>query len=49
MSRIFVTGGRQRPSRLLSRDEWNAYEKAVLLELDTASGAVRTVLEYASP
>ena len=49
MPRIYVTGGRQRPSHLLTREEWSAYEKAVLLELDTDTGAVRTVLEYGSP
>ncbi len=49
MPRLYVTGGRQRPSSLLTRDEWNAYEKAVLLELDTDSGEVRTVLAYESP
>ena len=49
MPRYFVTGGRQRPSHLLSREEWSAYDAAVLLELDTDTGAVRTVLEYASP
>ena len=49
MPRYFITGGRQRPSRLLTRDEWNAYEKAVLLELDTDTGVTRTVLEYTSP
>jgi hypothetical protein len=49
MPRTFITGGRQRGARLKARDEWQAYEKAVLLELDTESGAVRTVLEHASP
>ena len=49
MPRLFITGGRQRPSRLLTRDEWHAYEKAVLLEVDTDTGAVRPRLAYASP
>ncbi len=49
MPRYYITGGRQRPSRLRTRDEWHAYEKAVLLELDTDTGARRTVLEYESP
>ena len=49
MPRYFITGGRQRPSRLRTRQEWNAYEKAVLVELDTDTGARRTVLEYESP
>ena len=49
MTQYFITGGRQRPSRLRTRDEWHAYGKAVLLKLDTRTGAVRTVLEYESP
>lgn len=49
MSQYFITGGRQRPSRLLTRDEWHAYGKAVLLKLDTDTGEVRTVLEHESP
>ena len=49
MPRYFVMGGRQRPSHLLTRDEWFAYEKAVLIELDTDTGRSRTVLEYTSP
>jgi len=49
MARIYLTGGRQRPSTLLTRDEWNAYDKAVLIEVDTDSGATRCVLEYQSP
>ena len=46
MARIYLTGGRQRPSNLLTRDEWNAYDMAVLVEVDTESGAARCVLEY---
>jgi len=48
MARIYITGGRQKPSSLLTRDEWNAYEKAVVIELDTDSGDARCVLEYQS-
>jgi hypothetical protein len=49
LSRYFLTGGRQRPTHLRARDEWTAYERAVLLSLDTRTGAARVVLEYASP
>ena len=44
-----LTGGRQRPAHLLTREEWHAYEKAVLVELDSDTGQVRSLLEYASP
>lgn len=46
MARYYLTGGRQRVSRFVRRDEWTAFEKAVLLELDTESGQTRVVLEY---
>ncbi len=36
-------------SRLLRRDEWTSFERAVLVELDTDTGRARTVLEYTSP
>lgn len=49
MARIYLTGGRQRSSTLRTRDEWNAYEKAVLVEVDTDSGESRCILEYQSP
>ena len=49
MPRYFVTGGRQRPARFRTRQEWHAYEKAVLLELNTDTGERRLVLEYESP
>lgn len=46
MPRLYVTGGRQKSTLLRRKDEWHAYEKAVLLELNTDTGAVRTVLEH---
>lgn len=49
MARYFLTGGQQRPSTLLRRDEWHAYGNALLVELDTVSGQARTVLAYQSP
>ena len=47
--KYFITGGRQRQSSLRTHAEWFAYEKAVLIELNTDTGQARTVLEYASP
>ena len=49
MSTYFITGGRQRQTRLRSRDEWHAYDKAVLIRLDTDTGEASCVLEYTSP
>ena len=49
MARYFVTGGRQRTSTFVRRDEWTSFERAVLLEIDTETGAVETRLEYTSP
>lgn len=49
MARYLLTGGRQRPSRFVRRDEWTSFEQALLLELDTDTGALRTLLEYTSP
>lgn len=49
MPRYLLTGGRQRPSRFVRRDEWTSFERALLLELDTDTGALRTLLEYTSP
>lgn len=49
MARYLVTGGRQRTSTFVRREEWTSFEAAVLLELDTDTGRMRTVLEYVSP
>ena len=49
MARIFLTGGRQRPSTLRTLDEWSAYDCAVVVEVDSETGASRCLLEYRSP
>jgi len=49
MSRLYVLGGRQRKSVPKYVREWNLYEAALILEIDTGSGAVRTCVEYKSP
>lgn len=46
MPRYYLSGGRQRISRLVRREEWTSFESAVLLELDTDCGKLSTVLEY---
>ena len=49
MARIYLTGGRQRPSTLRTRDEWSADDCAVLVEVDSDTGASRCLLEYHWP
>ena len=49
MSCLYVLGGKQRRLLLKAEEEWNLYESALILELDTTSGAVQTCVEYRSP
>jgi hypothetical protein len=50
--RLYVVGGQQRGLRSMSdalADHWYEYQKALAIELDTASRQARTVLEYVTP
>lgn len=49
MSHLYVLGGKQRALLLKQEEEWNLYESALILQLDTESGAVRTCFEYKTP
>jgi len=49
MSRLYVLGGKQRRLVLKREEEWNLYESALILEVDTESGEVRTCVEYRTP
>jgi hypothetical protein len=49
MASLYVLGARQRKLLLKKEWEWNLYEAALILQLDTESGAVRTCVEYKSP
>lgn len=46
MSCLYVLGGKQRKRLLKAEEEWNLFESALILKLDTGSGAVQTCLEY---
>ncbi|MFC1831217.1 hypothetical protein ACFL0S_04275 [Thermodesulfobacteriota bacterium] len=48
MERLLVVGGKQR-SKAIGLDEWQAYEKGVILEVKPESGNVEVVVEYESP
>lgn len=52
MSKLYVLGGRQRKVGLKAptyQDEWYLYEAALVLEVDTETGAARTCVEYETP
>lgn len=49
MASLYVLGGRQRNLLFRDEEEWNLYEAALILQVDTESGAVRTCVEYKSP
>src|SRR5438105_2122929 len=48
---LYVVGGRQREARPLRAGErpWQGYDRALILRVDTRSGAVSTVFEYVPP
>lgn len=46
MSLLYVLGGKQRRLLLKDEEEWNLYESALILKLDTRSGAVQACVEY---
>jgi len=49
MACLYILGGRQRKLLLRREDEWNLYEAALILRLDTDSGSVETCVEYVTP
>ncbi len=49
MASLYVLGARQRDLFLRHEEEWNLYEAALILQIDTETGAVRTCVEYKTP
>jgi hypothetical protein len=51
LSRVYVVGGQQRTLRGLTADmdSWYEYQRGLILELDTTSGASSVVVDYVSP
>lgn len=49
MSHLYLLGGKQRKLLLKGEEEWNLYESALILKLDTETGAVQTCVEYKTP
>lgn len=48
-TRLYVLGARQRKALLKREEEWHLYESALILEIDPATGAVETKVEYTTP
>jgi hypothetical protein len=49
MASLYVLGARQRSLLLKHEEEWSLYEAALILHIDTESGAVRTCVDYTTP
>jgi hypothetical protein len=49
MAGLYLLGARQRSLLVKSEEEWNLYESALILHLDTETGKVKTCVEYQSP
>ncbi len=49
MSSLYISGGRQRGTIFRQLEEWQSYEQALLIELDTATNRSRARIEYVSP
>jgi hypothetical protein len=49
MTKLYVSGGRQRTTVFRKLEEWQSYDQARLIELDPATGKSRPCVEYVSP
>jgi hypothetical protein len=49
MSRLYILGARQKKQLVRKEEEWNLYETALILELDTETGQVKTRVEHQTP
>lgn len=49
MRNLYVTGGRQRQRLVKAEEEWNLYEKALILKVNVEDGTAACCVEYQSP
>jgi hypothetical protein len=49
MACLYLLGGRQKDLIFRREGEWNLYESAIILEVDTDAETVRTCVEYRTP
>jgi hypothetical protein len=46
---LYAAGGRQRTRLIQTEDEWNLYERALILQVNVADGTASVCVEYQSP
>jgi hypothetical protein len=49
MAQLYVLGGKQRQLALKKEEEWNLYESALILKVDTETGTAKVCVEYKTP
>jgi hypothetical protein len=49
MAQLYVLGGKQRQLALKKEEEWNLYESALILKVNTETGAAQVCVEYKTP
>jgi hypothetical protein len=49
MEHLYVTGGRQRQKLIKAEEEWNLYEKALILKVGVEEGTADVCVEYETP
>jgi hypothetical protein len=49
MESLYVTGGRQRQKLVKTEEEWNLYEKALILRVNVEDGTATVCVEYQTP
>jgi hypothetical protein len=47
MHQLYVLGARQKKLRLKKEDAWNLYEEALIVEVDTQTGAAKQCIDIA--
>ena len=49
LSKLYVVGGRQKPTTAQRLPEWQVWGGGLIVEIDVRSGTARTLVEYMSP
>lgn len=49
MEHLYVTGGRQRQKLVRTEEEWNLYDKALILKVNVEDASATVCVEYESP
>ena len=49
MNQLYVLGARQKKLRITKEDEWNLYEEALIVHVDTHTGSAQSRVKYCTP